>query len=95
LGLTTNFFPGIVCEPQRTKSFVLQVADEAEHGVRPAETEIPVGGIAGFPDVDGTAPGTADASGGSSLPYAAVAAGLAAFVAIVAGGWYARRRLSR
>jgi C1A family cysteine protease len=54
-----------------------------------------VGGMADFPDIDGSAPRTADSSGASSgPPYAAVAAGVAGVLAIAAGGWYARRRLS-
>ena len=51
-----------------------------------------VGGTAellGQPD----APGRGEASASSSVPYAALAGGLAAGVlALAAGGWYARRR---
>ena len=54
-----------------------------------------VGGIADFPDDDGSPLSATDASGGSSFPYAAVAGGLAALVLLAAGGIYARRRFIR
>jgi hypothetical protein len=53
---------------------------------------IVVGGSAGFPDIEEPAPGTADSSGGSPFPYAALAGGLAVGVlALAAGGWYAAK----
>ena len=55
----------------------------------------PVGGIADFPDDDGSPLSASDASGGSSFPYAAVAGGLAALGLLAAGGIYARRRFIR
>ena len=58
--------------------------------------DIPVGGIAEVL-VDGSdSPASpADGSGSSAPPYAAIAGGLAAVVAVAAGGWYARRRWLR
>lgn len=86
-GLTSNFFPGIVCGPPRTKSLVvLDALFPAHHTVKSAENPIPpVGGIAALPDVS-------DSSGRSYVALAALAA--AAVVALATGGWYARRRLS-
>ena len=57
------------------------------------ESKVPVGGIAELPDV---AQAPAGQSGGSSgPPYAALAGGLAAAIlALTAGAWYSRRRLS-
>jgi subtilisin family serine protease len=46
-----------------------------------------VGGVQDLPDVAGNTD-----SGGSSLPYAAVAGAAMGLVVIGAGGWYARRR---
>ena len=52
-----------------------------------------VGGVAEAPDAADSGLATAQSSGGSSLPYAAIAgAGIAVVLAIGAGGWYARRR---
>ena len=54
-----------------------------------------VGGVAELPDAAGASAGEAGApaegSGWSSASYTALAAGLAAAVALSAGGWYARR----
>jgi len=47
----------------------------------------PVGGEQALPEVAGNAD-----SGGSSLPYVAIAGAAAGLVVIGAGGWYARRR---
>lgn len=99
-GLTTNFFPGIVCGPPRTKTVVelhadLAQCDFAQHNVRAAEraAEPPaVGGIAEAPNADASALGTAESSGGASGTTYAAIAGLAAAVLLAAGGWYARRR---
>lgn len=50
------------------------------------ESKLPVGGVADLPDVGGS----------SGANYALLAGGLAAAaLALTAGGWYARRRLSR
>ena len=38
-GLTTNFFPGITCEPVTTKAFFSMIAAEAVHAVQPAERD--------------------------------------------------------
>lgn len=92
-GLTTNFFPGIVCESERTKGVVGLHAlsgaeDHAHHDVLAAENAGPasVGGIAELPDVS-------DSAGRNYVALAGVAA--AALVALGAGGWYARRRWAR
>ena len=55
-----------------------------------------VGGIAEVV-VDGREPsaGSADGSGASAPPYAAIAAVTAGALALAAGGWYARRRWLR
>jgi len=100
VGLTTNFFPGIVCGPPRTKTVVeldadLYQCDYAHLDVQAAEKEAEppaVGGIAEAPDADASPLG-ATASGGSSGTTYAVIAGIAAgAVLLAAGGWYARRR---
>jgi hypothetical protein len=91
-GLTTNFFPGIVCGPPRSKGVVGLDAqsggeDFAHHDVKAAEKAAPasVGGIAELPDVSGSA----------GRNYAALA-GLAAVavLSVTAGAWCARRRWS-
>ena len=86
-GLTSNFFPGIDCGPPRTKGLVVLDDGSSRLSVKAAENAAPgpVGGIAALPDVS-------DSSGRSYVALAALAA--AALVALSAGGWYARRRLS-
>jgi hypothetical protein len=72
--------------------------DLAQRLCVPALKRAVVGGQAEYPDVGGSAPATADSSGGSSsFPYAALAGGLAAaaVVAIIGGTWYTRRRWIR
>jgi hypothetical protein len=61
------------------------------------DTRGPIGGIGELPDIAGGAGDRSVSSGGSaSPPYAAIAAALAAAaVALVASGWYARRRWMR
>ena len=51
-----------------------------------------VGGIAELPEV---AQAPASRAGSSGSPYAAIAGGLAAALALTAGAWYARRRWGR
>jgi len=54
----------------------------------------PVGGTAGLLEGPGS-PASPGASAGPSVPYAAIASGVAAAaLAFAAGGWYVRRRLS-
>jgi hypothetical protein len=50
-----------------------------------------VGGTQGLPDTAESA-AAAESSGGSSLPYVAVAGAAIGLVVLGAGGWYARRR---
>jgi len=97
-GLTTNFFPGIICGPPRTKTVVeldadLVQCDFAHHNVQAAEraAEPPVGGVAEAPDGGASALEARASGGSSSAPYAAIA-GLAAAIVLVAGGWYAARQ---
>lgn len=96
-GLTSNFFPGIDCGPPRTKTLVVLDDGSSRLSVRAAENAAlgPVGGIAELADIAGSASVQSVSSGGpSSLAYAAIAGAAAGALAIVAGGWYARRRLS-
>jgi hypothetical protein len=88
-GLTTNFFPGIDCGPPRTKGLVVLDDGSSRLSVRAAENAAlgPVGGIAALPDVSYS-------SGRSYVALAGLAAAAAA-VALVASGWYARRRWTR
>jgi hypothetical protein len=87
---------------------VIPLFDEAENptGVEVSATyhtpnphlPKPVGGTAEYPDVDQSPLTTADSPGGSSpVPYGAIggAAAVTTALAIVAGGWYARRRRMR
>ncbi len=55
---------------------------------------LPVGGTTDLL-VGNAEPSSSAGGSGSSLPYPAVAGGVAAALALVAGGWYARRRWSR
>ena len=83
-GLTSNFFPGIVCGPPR-KGLVVLASGSSLHSVKAAEKAAPaVGGIAELPDVS-------DSSGRNYIASAAAAAA----AALAAGAWYARRRWMR
>jgi len=99
-GLTTNFFPGIVCGLPRTKTVVelhadLAQCDFAQHNVQAAERaeEPPVGGIAEAPDADASALGATASGGSSSLPYVAMAgAVMGGALVLAAGAWYSARQ---
>ena len=58
----------------------------------PTPTPIPVGGIADFPDIDGSPADAAGSSGDSSFTLALVSGVVAALAMFAAGAWYARRR---
>lgn len=60
--------------------------------VNSGELNCAVGGIADFPRVEEPAPGSVEASGGSSPPYGALAGVLTASVIAMAAGWYTVRR---
>jgi hypothetical protein len=68
---------------------LLAVGIPCPQGPCPAPTPVPAGGVAELPDV-------ASDSGWSTGAYAGLAGGLAAaFVALSAGAWYAKRRWAR
>ena len=85
-------YPGTVTGPNITATVTDAPGNTSEFSTTVAYSS-PVGGIAGFPDIEEPGPRTADPSDGSSFPYSTLAGGLAAAVAaLAAGGWYARRR---
>ena len=51
-----------------------------------------IGGIADFPDIDGSPAGASGSSGGSSFTLALVSGLVAVLAMFAAGAWYARRR---
>ena len=83
----SNFYAGPVNDGS--------VAVDSSCTSTPTPTPVAVGGLAAFPGVAEHAAATADPSGGSSFPYAALAGGLVGVLALAAGGWYAGRRWLR
>jgi hypothetical protein len=83
-GLTTNFFPGAENVPNKgtVKHVTQEEAQNAAHGIRPAERRPALGGVAEYPNLG---------SGGNAW---LLAGALVAAVALVlsGAGWYVRRR---
>lgn len=110
-GLTTNFFPGIICpdsphngvgqDGERTKRPIQDVekaVQEFGHKVEPAENPSVGGTVELLAGGDGPDVRVAqdEGSGISASSYAVIAGGIAALaVTTAAGGWYARRRWLR
>jgi len=107
-GLTSNFFPGIVCpdsphngvgtDGQRTKCVTQEQAALAKHGVLPAENPpaTQVVSPSCIPlGVGGTTELLVDGSGVPRSASTGSDASAWPYAALAAGGWYARRRFTR